>query len=307
MRKYLGEVWTSVLDPGRNKTSRTHQVFNSAPNAKCQAENLHYWTIQIKNKPPFFVEPKMATSNLTVKVFSDLDISAWIQDAITCDFGFSSLTPVQVCHFWTHQSSNQALTSMTPLSYPIFRWGPLHFLCDGTLLQPVLAVWYFEFSAFRQQAATIPQFLAHKDVVVEAVTGSGKTLAFVVPILQILHRRTDPWRRHEIGALILSPTRELALQTTEVLEKLAKYVEMSCTNYHWLSRSIDRLIDWLIDRISIDIHSFDRPHGLEDVQRRRTLRISARTEAMLWWPLPDACWTCSKTITPRENATCECR
>ncbi|EAU84793.2 ATP-dependent rRNA helicase spb4 [Coprinopsis cinerea okayama7 len=62
------------------------------------------------------------------------------------------------------------------------------------------------------QSATIPLFMKHKDVVVEAVTGSGKTLAFVIPILEKLIRRERPHRRNEIGALVISPTRELATQ-----------------------------------------------------------------------------------------------
>ena len=39
------------------------------------------------------------------------------------------------------------------------------------------------------QAVSIPLFLAHKDVAVEAQTGSGKTLAFLIPIFEMLHRR----------------------------------------------------------------------------------------------------------------------
>jgi ATP-dependent RNA helicase DDX55/SPB4 len=66
---------------------------------------------------------------------------------------------------------------------------------------------------------------------VEAVTGSGKTIAFLVPALQILLRRSDPWKRHEIGAVVLSPTRELALQTMEVLEKLLKYSDFRCCTW----------------------------------------------------------------------------
>ncbi|KAF8191485.1 DEAD-domain-containing protein [Mycena galopus ATCC 62051] len=62
------------------------------------------------------------------------------------------------------------------------------------------------------QASTIPLFMQHKDVVVEAVTGSGKTLAFVIPILERLIRRERKLRKHELGALIISPTRELATQ-----------------------------------------------------------------------------------------------
>ncbi|KNZ78062.1 ATP-dependent rRNA helicase SPB4 [Termitomyces sp. J132] len=62
------------------------------------------------------------------------------------------------------------------------------------------------------QASTIPLFMKHKDVVVEAVTGSGKTLAFVIPILERLLRRENRHRTNEIGALVISPTRELATQ-----------------------------------------------------------------------------------------------
>ncbi|ESK96000.1 atp-dependent rrna helicase spb4 [Moniliophthora roreri MCA 2997] len=66
------------------------------------------------------------------------------------------------------------------------------------------------------QASTIPRFMMHKDVVVEAVTGSGKTLAFVIPVLERLVRRGERLRKNEVGALIISPTRELATQTHAV-------------------------------------------------------------------------------------------
>ncbi|GAU94252.1 hypothetical protein RvY_06063 [Ramazzottius varieornatus] len=81
------------------------------------------------------------------------------------------------------------------------------------------------------QAATIPQFLNHKDVIVEAVTGSGKTISFLVPVLEMLNRRPDPLRKHDIGAVILSPTRELALQTTEVLNRLLKFTDFCCSSW----------------------------------------------------------------------------
>lgn len=68
------------------------------------------------------------------------------------------------------------------------------------------------------QAATIPLFLSHKDVVVEAVTGSGKTLAFVLPVLEMLLRRPSKLKKDQIGALIVSPTRELAEQIHKVIE-----------------------------------------------------------------------------------------
>ncbi|KAH8106782.1 DEAD-domain-containing protein [Cristinia sonorae] len=66
------------------------------------------------------------------------------------------------------------------------------------------------------QASTITLFMKNKDVVVEAVTGSGKTLAFVIPILERLIRREHKLRKNEIGALVISPTRELANQIHSV-------------------------------------------------------------------------------------------
>jgi len=68
------------------------------------------------------------------------------------------------------------------------------------------------------QAVTIPQFLSHKDVAVQAQTGSGKTLAFLIPIVELIRQKT--WKRPQIGALVLAPTRELAQQTYQVAKGL---------------------------------------------------------------------------------------
>lgn len=73
------------------------------------------------------------------------------------------------------------------------------------------------------QASTIPLFMRHKDVVVEAVTGSGKTLAFVIPILEKLVRREERLRKNEIGALIISPTRFTYLSCNRVLKLTSIY------------------------------------------------------------------------------------
>ena len=66
------------------------------------------------------------------------------------------------------------------------------------------------------QAASIPLFLRNKDVFVEACTGSGKTLAFLIPVFEMLFRREDPLRAGDVGAIIISPTRELARQIHEI-------------------------------------------------------------------------------------------
>jgi len=68
------------------------------------------------------------------------------------------------------------------------------------------------------QAQAIPPALAGRDVVATAQTGTGKTLAFVLPLLESLAR---PPLASGVGAVILSPTRELAIQIHEVFVKLA--------------------------------------------------------------------------------------
>ncbi len=69
------------------------------------------------------------------------------------------------------------------------------------------------------QAAAIPPALAGKDVLGCAQTGTGKTAAFVLPILQrLLAAPTPRDRRPFVRALVLSPTRELALQIGESVE-----------------------------------------------------------------------------------------
>ena len=69
------------------------------------------------------------------------------------------------------------------------------------------------------QSMTIEPAIAGRDLVATAQTGTGKTLAFVLPILQLL---STGERRRGIRALILSPTRELALQINETLVKMSK-------------------------------------------------------------------------------------
>ncbi|OAK96155.1 ATP-dependent rRNA helicase SPB4 [Phaeosphaeriaceae sp. SRC1lsM3a] len=73
------------------------------------------------------------------------------------------------------------------------------------------------------QHAAIPMFMKNSDVVVEAVTGSGKTLAFLIPIVERLLRLDTPTKKHHVGAIIISPTRELATQIHTVLLSLLKF------------------------------------------------------------------------------------
>ncbi|GJE93447.1 DEAD/DEAH box helicase [Phanerochaete sordida] len=76
------------------------------------------------------------------------------------------------------------------------------------------------------QAKSLPVSLKGKDVLGAARTGSGKTLAFLIPVLEILYRRK--WGPQDgLGALIISPTRELAVQIFEVLRSIGGYHSFS--------------------------------------------------------------------------------
>ncbi|KAM4059175.1 DEAD/DEAH box helicase [Hirsutella rhossiliensis] len=108
--------------------------------------------------------------------------------------------------------------------------APKRDLRSWDALTPPLAEWILDAVStmgFRQmtpvQAATLPHFMGNKDVVVEAVTGSGKTLAYLIPAVQRLLRLEEPTKKHHVGAIIVSPTRELAAQIHSVLLSLLEF------------------------------------------------------------------------------------
>lgn len=71
------------------------------------------------------------------------------------------------------------------------------------------------------QAAAIPHTLIGRDILGAAKTGSGKTLSFVIPLLEKLF--IERWSSSDgLGAVILTPTRELALQIFDVLRLVGK-------------------------------------------------------------------------------------
>lgn len=72
------------------------------------------------------------------------------------------------------------------------------------------------------QAKTIPPLLEGRDVLGAAKTGSGKTVAFMIPAIELLIKnKFKP--RNGTGVIIVSPTRELAIQIYGVAEELCKY------------------------------------------------------------------------------------
>lgn len=76
------------------------------------------------------------------------------------------------------------------------------------------------------QRAAIPHALCSRDILGAAKTGSGKTLAFLIPLVERLYRLQ--WSKLDgLGALIISPTRELALQIFQELKKVGQKQDLS--------------------------------------------------------------------------------
>lgn len=73
------------------------------------------------------------------------------------------------------------------------------------------------------QEKAIPAALARRDVLGCAQTGTGKTASFAIPVIQLLQAEGMKSRHKGIRALILTPTRELALQISECIDEYAKY------------------------------------------------------------------------------------
>lgn len=79
------------------------------------------------------------------------------------------------------------------------------------------------------QAEAIPTLLEGNDLLGVAQTGTGKTAAFSIPIIQLLHKENSHGGRRGIKALVLTPTRELAIQIEENVKEYSKYTSLRHT------------------------------------------------------------------------------
>ena len=76
------------------------------------------------------------------------------------------------------------------------------------------------------QEQAIPVALGNRDLLGIAQTGTGKTAAFAIPVIQQLHQPRLKGQRREIKALVLTPTRELAIQIDECFSDYAQYTDL---------------------------------------------------------------------------------
>ena len=115
------------------------------------------------------------------------------------------------------------------------------------------------------QAGGIPPMLAWKDLVAKAPTGTGKTFAYGIPIVEHI----DP-ESESVQAVILAPTRELAIQITDEIRDLAAYKKGVRTVCLYGGAPINRQIDALKKRPQIVVAT---PGRLSDHMKRRTVRV----------------------------------
>ena len=123
------------------------------------------------------------------------------------------------------------------------------------------------------QAGCIPPMLDWQDVTAKAPTGTGKTFAFGIPIIEHVDTDSD-----QVQAVILAPTRELAMQITAEMRELAQFkpgIRMVCL---YGGQPIGKQIDALKKRPQIVIAT---PGRLGDHLKRRTVRIDQAQTAVL--------------------------
>ena len=115
------------------------------------------------------------------------------------------------------------------------------------------------------QAGAIPYFMEWKDVIAKAPTGTGKTFAFGIPMVEHI----DP-DNQDVQALVLAPTRELAVQIQEELRDLCEFKEGVRTVCLYGGAPIDKQINTLKKRPQIVVAT---PGRLMDHMKRRTVRL----------------------------------
>ena len=120
------------------------------------------------------------------------------------------------------------------------------------------------------QAKAIPVALEGRDMIGQAQTGTGKTAAFGIPLLQ----KVDP-KLKKPQAIILCPTRELAIQVSDEIHRLAKYMHGVKVLPIYGGQEIGRQIRSLKDGVQVIIGT---PGRVMDHMRRKTVKLGQEKE-----------------------------
>lgn len=120
------------------------------------------------------------------------------------------------------------------------------------------------------QALAIPAVLAGEDVLGIAQTGTGKTVAYCVPVLQRLHKAAASRESRRPGALVLSPTRELAMQ---IYGEVEKYAAAASVTYACITGGVNQKRQERVLRKGIDV-LVATPGRLLDLEQQGHIDLS---------------------------------
>lgn len=136
-------------------------------------------------------------------------------------------------------------------------------IIDERIIRAVKEMGFEQFSPIQQQA--IPEILKGLDVIGQAQTGTGKTAAFGIPILELINPDSQ-----KLQALVLCPTRELAIQAAEEIRKFAKYLHGIKVLPIYGGQDMGRQIKALKGCPQIIVGT---PGRVMDHMRRKTIRL----------------------------------
>jgi len=136
---------------------------------------------------------------------------------------------------------------------------------DERVLRAVQGMGFETMTPIQEQA--IPILMEGNDIIGQAQTGTGKTAAFGIPMIQ----KIDPEDRR-LQALVLCPTRELAVQVTEEIRRLAKYMHNIKVVSIYGGQEIYRQIKALSGGVQIVVGT---PGRVMDHMRRRTIKTES--------------------------------
>ncbi len=135
-------------------------------------------------------------------------------ERVSLDLFILTILPIQIRKWICSQDTGNSRTVM-------ISFKSLHLI--NPIIRAVTEAGYSKPTEI--QYSVIPHILAGKDIIGYGQTGTGKTAAFAMPILQLLKKYTPD--HNEIRTLILTPTRELAIQIEENLGIYSKYLPLS--------------------------------------------------------------------------------
>ncbi|MFN0243215.1 MAG: DEAD/DEAH box helicase [Planctomycetota bacterium] len=163
------------------------------------------------------------------------------------------------------------MTELDPTSVPPAAAAPSGFASLGLapeIAAPLIALGYEEPTPIQREA--IPPLLAGRDLLGQAATGTGKTAAFALPLLQRLANGESKPNRPR--ALVLVPTRELAMQVAEAVHRYGKEKHVTVLpiyggqSIHQQLRALDRGVDVVVATPGRALDHLDRKTmSLEDV------------------------------------------